>query len=161
MQAPSELDTRSVLLRMLADSLRKGYWRVACRRYLMLRACGWPVPEDVRATCEANLLRCTPLERQRMRQDAQAWARARWCQRQAVEATGPKLREAEAARPSIPRASPSARPGPVRRAARRVAQEAAPAASAASAPSQRTNQDTGAIRTQWRPLPSVFVQGSR
>lgn len=157
MQAPSELDTRAVLLRMLADSLRKGYWRVACRRYLMLRACGWPVPDAVRATCEANLLRCTPLERQRMRQDAQAWARARWFQRRAVEAATTKVRDSQAAAPALRRTSTA----PARPAARRAATEAASAAPAASVPSQPANQDTRAIRTQWRPLPSVFVQGSR
>lgn len=67
-------DARQCLLRLLADKLEAGHWRVACRRYLMLLACNHRVPDDVGSRCECLLQRCSARELTRMRADAARWA---------------------------------------------------------------------------------------
>ncbi|CAD5371447.1 hypothetical protein RA210_U150090 [Rubrivivax sp. A210] len=62
------------LLASLAASLRRGHWRVACRRYLMLRASGTTISERHGAEFDSLLDRCMAHERARMQRDAAAWA---------------------------------------------------------------------------------------
>lgn len=62
------------LLRAMDESLARGHWRVACRRYLMLLASGVAVAAPVRERCDALLERCSLQELVRMRKDAQNWA---------------------------------------------------------------------------------------
>lgn len=64
------------LLRLLAEKLEAGHWRVACRRYLMLLACEQRVPDEVGRRCEHLLQRCSARELARMRADAASWAAA-------------------------------------------------------------------------------------
>ena len=66
---------REVLLVLLRESLVRGHWRVALRRYLMLRGCGFDVPERERQRCETYLARCKSTELGRMQADARAWSR--------------------------------------------------------------------------------------
>ncbi|HEX7891802.1 MAG TPA: hypothetical protein VF522_20800 [Ramlibacter sp.] len=63
------------LLALLDESLARGHWRVACRRYLMLEACRTDMPRSVRLQCERLLLRCSDRELRRMQVDASRWAR--------------------------------------------------------------------------------------
>ena len=65
------------LLRLTLRSLHAGHWRVACRRFLMLRASGQVVPADLQATCEALLARCSERERRAMDGDAERWSKWR------------------------------------------------------------------------------------
>jgi hypothetical protein len=70
---PVERGRRDVLLDLLEQSLRKGHWRVAVRRFLMLAACGFEVPADQRSRCEAYLRDCPARDLQKMRSDVGAW----------------------------------------------------------------------------------------
>jgi len=72
--AVASAESRRCLLRLLADKLEAGHWRVACRRYLMLLACNHRVPDDVGSRCECLLQRCSARELTRMRADAARWA---------------------------------------------------------------------------------------
>ena len=66
---------RSVVLVSLARaSLARGHWRVACRRYLMLRSIGSDIPEDLRVTCERHVARLDSAAIRSMTESAQAWA---------------------------------------------------------------------------------------
>ncbi|GAB3650824.1 hypothetical protein [Ramlibacter alkalitolerans] len=62
------------LLALVQESLSRGHWRVACRRYLMLDARRIEMPRDVRIACERLLLRCSEREIRRMQVDAARWA---------------------------------------------------------------------------------------
>ncbi len=62
------------LLQLLQESLQRVYWRVACRRYLMLQACGEVMSPELSAACVHLLKRCSAAEVQRMRDSAQEWA---------------------------------------------------------------------------------------
>ena len=75
-QAAASAESGRCLLRLLAETLEAGHWRVACRRYLMLRAGNHRVPEDVGRRCEHLLQRCSARELGRMRADAARWAAA-------------------------------------------------------------------------------------
>jgi hypothetical protein len=44
-----------VLLDLLEQSLARGHWKLALRRYLMLLACGCEVPAAQREACERHL----------------------------------------------------------------------------------------------------------
>src|SRR5882762_7860049 len=45
-------DTRAAIVDLLATSLERGHWRVALRRFLMLRACNLDVPDRYNARCK-------------------------------------------------------------------------------------------------------------
>lgn len=68
------LDGLQALKRLLRDSLRKGHWRVACRRYLMLGAAGSAVSPELRSECERLLMGLSPGQLQAMRASAAQWA---------------------------------------------------------------------------------------
>jgi acyl-CoA synthetase (AMP-forming)/AMP-acid ligase II len=55
-----ERSRHAVLLDLLEQSLARGHWKLALRRYLMLLACGCEVPAAQREACERHLLRCEP-----------------------------------------------------------------------------------------------------
>lgn len=74
--APAATSAASCLLRLLAEKLEAGHWRVACRRYLMLLACDQRVPDEIGRRCEQLLQRCSARELTRMRADAASWAAA-------------------------------------------------------------------------------------
>jgi 3-methyl-2-oxobutanoate hydroxymethyltransferase len=62
-----------VLLELLATNLRRGHWRVAIRRFLMLVACGVDVPDAHKGVCEALLGTCPPRDLRRIRDGVQSW----------------------------------------------------------------------------------------
>lgn len=49
-------ESGAMMAEHLAASLRRGYWRIALRRCLMLRACGFDVPTPLVVRCEARRL---------------------------------------------------------------------------------------------------------
>ena len=121
-------DTAALFV-LLMDSLERGHWRVACRRYLKLLACGSGAPTQTRDLCDRLLQRCSTRERQKMQADADAWA-------------------------GMSRAT--ARPAPVRHAAPTVA-NMPEAVLPASRTNDRQEPVQSAFRTQWRPYPRLFV----
>jgi hypothetical protein len=62
------------LVRLTLRSLEAGHWRVACRRFLMLRASTERIPIGLQETCEALLRRCSHRERLAMSHAAEHWA---------------------------------------------------------------------------------------
>ena len=70
-----ERSRHEVLLDLLEESLARGHWKLAVRRYLMLLACGCEVPEAPRAACERHLRRCEPRGLRKMEDDVRAWSR--------------------------------------------------------------------------------------
>jgi len=64
-----------VLLHLLDQSLARGHWKLALRRYLMLLACGCEVPAAQREACERHLHRCEPRGLRKMEEDVRAWSR--------------------------------------------------------------------------------------
>jgi hypothetical protein len=62
------------LLDGLAESLSRGHYRVALRRYFMLVAREFRVPEDIRPKMEQAAQRCKPEELRRMADSGRAWA---------------------------------------------------------------------------------------
>jgi len=62
------------LLEGLAESLARGHYRVALRRYFMLLARELRVPEEIRPQMEQAAQRCKPEELQRMADSGRAWA---------------------------------------------------------------------------------------
>jgi hypothetical protein len=71
----AERSRREVLLDLLEQSLKRGHWKLALRRYLMLLACGCEVPSPQRAACERHLRRCEPRGLRKMEEDVRAWSR--------------------------------------------------------------------------------------
>ena len=67
-------ESRRALLALLADSLQRGHYRVACSRYLKLVAGNSHVPEPWAASCRRLLQQLPTRERLRMHANAQAWA---------------------------------------------------------------------------------------
>jgi len=70
-----ERSRHEVLLDLLEQSLARGHWKLAVRRYLMLLACGGEVPAAQRAACERHLRRCEPRGLRKMEDDVRAWSR--------------------------------------------------------------------------------------
>ena len=62
------------LERLIHESLDRGHWRVACRRYLMLRATGERPAPALAATCEGLLAHVGARELRAMRGSAEDWA---------------------------------------------------------------------------------------
>lgn len=63
-------ERRRALLALLQDSLEKRHWKVALRRFLMLRSFELPIPEDLTTVCELFMSRCPERELARMHQSA-------------------------------------------------------------------------------------------
>lgn len=68
-----EAETRDAVVSALHAALRRGYWRVAVRHFLLARALGARVPAHDAELCEAHLARCAQRELHRIRSDLQAW----------------------------------------------------------------------------------------
>jgi hypothetical protein len=66
----STLERRHTLLALLQDSLEKGHWKVALRRFLMLRSFELAVPVELEKVCERFMERCPDRELARMHQSA-------------------------------------------------------------------------------------------
>lgn len=62
------------LVAMLEESLARGHWRVALRRYAMLNASGQPVPVGLRARCKPLAALMTRRELAQVIADALEWA---------------------------------------------------------------------------------------
>lgn len=62
------------LLSGMAQSLARGHYKIALRRYFMLVARDLHVPDDLLAPIERAAARCTPREIQKMVDSASAWA---------------------------------------------------------------------------------------
>ena len=71
----AERSRDAVLLDLLQQSLARGHWKLALRRYLMLLACGCEVPAAQREACERHLRRCEPRGLRKMEEDVRAWSR--------------------------------------------------------------------------------------
>lgn len=65
---------RAGLLALLQHSRARNHWRVAVRRYLMLRECGYDIPPDITAYCEPLVGRMACAELLRAREAARLWA---------------------------------------------------------------------------------------
>ena len=74
-RARAERSRDEILLDLLEQSLARGHWKLALRRYLMLLACGGEVPAAQRAACERHLRRCEPRGLRKMEDDVRAWSR--------------------------------------------------------------------------------------
>lgn len=66
-------ERRHALLALLQDSLEKGHWKVALRRFLMLRSFGLSIPDEQATVCEQFMARCPGRELARMHQSAIDW----------------------------------------------------------------------------------------
>lgn len=62
-----------VLLQLLRTDLRRGYWRVAVRHYLMLVACAYEFPESLREQCLHRIRNCTPRQLEKISARVTAW----------------------------------------------------------------------------------------
>ena len=124
-------ESEHALFAALRSSMHLGHWRVACRRYLMLRAVQAALPASWVDRCEALLERCSDREKQRMLADVEHWMLL--------------LPGVCAARPAVP--PPVKRPR-----SRTLRPRAAVSDTRAKAPEAST-----AIRTHWRPLPNCFL----
>lgn len=145
------------LFRSFCDALQRGHWRVACRRYLMLRASGACLQEPYQAVAAQLLERCGAAERQRMERDAADWALMVRDAPVRVESDGPAgiwwLQDlVHTSRPN--------------RAARSEASTAQRAKGAGMGTGLRKDarlksleSSAGPVRTQWRPRPACFENG--
>ncbi|WP_288251528.1 hypothetical protein [uncultured Hydrogenophaga sp.] len=75
--APKNLGEPSAaaLLELLRESLCRGHWKVAVRRYQMLLVAGVPVPMEERQACEQHTARIGSRELGRIRMDVSGWAK--------------------------------------------------------------------------------------
>lgn len=71
--APLREEQRCALLALLEHSLRRGHWRLAVRRYLMLRAQSHEVPPDCCERCERLIAAASRRELGRIRQQVHEW----------------------------------------------------------------------------------------
>lgn len=68
-----QFEAKEYLLRSVRERLAIGHWKVACRRYMMLVACHFAVPEPLTTRCEELLSRCSAKELQDMHEGAASW----------------------------------------------------------------------------------------
>lgn len=61
------------LISLVRASLRRGHWKVALRRLLMLEARGHAIPDDLQTTTQALMARCAQKELEKMQADAWVW----------------------------------------------------------------------------------------
>lgn len=66
-------DTGDVLRQLLARHLERGEWRMAIRRFLMLRSLGCQLPRAQRERCENHLRHCPPRDLRRMEAAVRDW----------------------------------------------------------------------------------------
>jgi aspartate 1-decarboxylase len=66
-------ETRAVILDELATSLERGHWRVALRRFLMLRARDFDIPDSYKTRCEALMSACPARDLRRIQDQVQSW----------------------------------------------------------------------------------------
>jgi hypothetical protein len=71
--------TRDVLVRQLADALRRRHWRIAIRRYFMLRAYGFNIPSVHETDLRALIGTCPARDLDRIRTQVTSW-----CDMQAI-----------------------------------------------------------------------------
>lgn len=62
------------LLGLLQQDVERGHSQLAVRHYLMLAACGRPVPADLQERCEAWLDGCKPARRLAIDAQVRRWA---------------------------------------------------------------------------------------
>ncbi len=62
------------MLQGLDENLRRGYWKVALRRYLMMRASGLAVPAGLAERCRSRMENCPPAELVKITQGVSAWS---------------------------------------------------------------------------------------
>ena len=74
MAAMQRCEQERYLLDGMAQSLERGHYRVALRRYFMLVARELRVPDELRQEIERARVRCTPREIRHMIDSASAWA---------------------------------------------------------------------------------------
>jgi hypothetical protein len=67
--------TAQAMLEDLRVSIRRGYWKVAIRRFLMMRARAFDVPVVETQQCREFLARCPAAELLRMEKATDEWAR--------------------------------------------------------------------------------------
>jgi hypothetical protein len=67
--------TAEAMLEDLRASIGRDYWKVAIRRFLMMRARAFEVPAAETQRCLAFIARCPPADLLRMERAAGEWAR--------------------------------------------------------------------------------------
>lgn len=70
---PPREEQRRALLALLDHSLKRGHWRLAVRRYLMLRAQSHEVPPPHAESCERLIASASRRELGRIRQQVHDW----------------------------------------------------------------------------------------
>lgn len=66
-------ETHRVLVLQVEASLKRGYWRLAIRRFLMLQAYEFEVPEELREELTALIAACPAADLRRIRWQVGAW----------------------------------------------------------------------------------------
>ena len=66
-------ETSEVIVDQLATSLERGHWRIALRRFLMLRASDFDIPDQYKARCEALMAACPTRDIRRIQDQVQSW----------------------------------------------------------------------------------------
>lgn len=74
MLAEARSEQERYLLDGLTESLARGHYKVALRRYFMLVAREFGVPDEIQPEVEQAASRCRPGELQRMADSGRAWA---------------------------------------------------------------------------------------
>ena len=74
MKAQARDEQERYLLDGVARSLARGHYKVALRRYYMLVAREFGVPDEIQPDVQRAALRCRPEELQRMADSGRAWA---------------------------------------------------------------------------------------
>jgi hypothetical protein len=93
---PGACCNAEALLALLLASIEHGHWRVALKRYLMLLACGVPVPACYDIECRRYAARCSERSLATMRANVRRWAAM-------VGAAGVARIDFEVQSPALPR----------------------------------------------------------
>lgn len=64
----------AALLQLMRESLKKGHWKVAVRRFYMMVEFGCSIPDEELETCRAFAAQMDGRELKRVREDVRAWA---------------------------------------------------------------------------------------
>lgn len=72
-RVPTQQNLRNALVELLHADLRRGYWRVAIRHYLMLTGCGYEVPASLQQQCIRKMALCAPGELQKIYDGVEGW----------------------------------------------------------------------------------------
>lgn len=74
----SHPETQEALTLQLKSALLRGYWRVAIRRFLILRAYDFDVPEALQQEVAMLMARCPSADLLQIKWQVGAWRNLRW-----------------------------------------------------------------------------------